>query len=80
MVILRLEMVCPKNPWHRPEILGTYSPEKLTYPLKIDGWKMTSLFKVALFRGHDNFFGVDDYYCYYYYSISIRTTGLLFCG
>ena len=30
---------------------------KLTWPLKIDGWKMYSLLKWSLFRGHVSFQG-----------------------
>ena len=33
-------------------------PWKLTYPLKIDGWKMKRPFKWSLFRGHSFIFGV----------------------
>ena len=36
-----------------------FSSEKLTCSLKIDGWKMYSLLKRSLFRGHVSFRGCN---------------------
>ena len=43
--------------WFIPQIHLCLLPWKLTCPLKIDGWKMHSLLKWSLFRGHVSFQG-----------------------
>ena len=44
------------NPNHQ-RLADEYTPEKLTCPLKINGWKMYFLLKWSLFRGHVSFQG-----------------------
>ena len=47
----RLEVTFARSSWN--------TPWKLTYPLKIDGWKMKFPIEIVLFRGHVSFRGCN---------------------